>query len=134
MKKYELTPELLTGHPQIDAQHKELFDAINNLMDACNSGKGRDSIESTISFLQKYIIKHFNDEEKLQQSVNYPAYKAHKQAHEGFKKLSQSVGDALLKNGADFNSLAELNRAVFALISHVKNDDKKVAAYIQSQA
>ena len=34
--KYELTPDLLTGSQQIDMQHRQLFEAVNRLMDACS--------------------------------------------------------------------------------------------------
>ena len=38
--RYELTQELLTGNALIDTEHKQLFDAINALMDACARGPG----------------------------------------------------------------------------------------------
>ena len=38
--KYELTSDLMTGNSLIDAEHKQLFDAINDLMDACAQGVG----------------------------------------------------------------------------------------------
>ncbi len=132
MAKYELTPDLMTGHPLIDSQHKELFSAINNLMDACASGKGRSNLESTFNFLQNYIIKHFNDEEKLQSSVSYPEYIRHKAAHEDYKKLSQKAGDVLIKEGASFTALTEVNKAIAILINHVKIEDKKIANFIKS--
>lgn len=50
--KYELTPDLLTGSQQIDMQHRQLFEAVNRLMDACSMGKGRDQIQSTIMLLR----------------------------------------------------------------------------------
>ena len=56
--KYELTPDLLTGSQQIDMQHRQLFEAVNRLMDACSMGKGRDQIQSTITFLSDYVVKH----------------------------------------------------------------------------
>ncbi len=132
MTKYELTPDLMTGHPLIDSQHKELFSAINNLMDACALGKGRSSLESTFNFLQNYIIKHFGDEEKLQLSVSYPEYSRHKAAHEEYKKLSQKAGDILIKEGATFTALTEINKAVAVLINHVKIEDKKIANHIKN--
>ena len=33
--RYELTKDLLTGNALIDSEHKQLFDAINALLDAC---------------------------------------------------------------------------------------------------
>ena len=49
--KYELTKDLETGNALIDSEHRQLFAAINNLMDACAQGKGRDQIMSTARFL-----------------------------------------------------------------------------------
>ena len=38
--RYELTQDLLTGNQLIDSEHRQLFDAINALMDACAQGAG----------------------------------------------------------------------------------------------
>ena len=38
--KYTLTKDLETGNTLIDTEHRELFAAVNNLMDACSQGKG----------------------------------------------------------------------------------------------
>lgn len=38
--KYELTKDLETGNALIDSEHRQLFAAINNLMDACAQAKG----------------------------------------------------------------------------------------------
>ena len=32
---YQITPDLLTGNTIIDGEHRQLFDAINALLDAC---------------------------------------------------------------------------------------------------
>ena len=70
--KYELTKDLETGNALIDSEHRQLFAAINNLMDACAQGKGRDQIMSTARFLTDYVGKHFGDEEQLQMRSKYP--------------------------------------------------------------
>ena len=67
--RYELTQELLTGNALIDTEHKQLFDAINALMDACAQGAGRARIEQTVNFLNSYVNKHFSDEERLHELV-----------------------------------------------------------------
>ena len=53
--KYELTSDLMTGNSLIDAEHKQLFDAINDLMDACAQGVGREKFMSTTQFLNSYV-------------------------------------------------------------------------------
>ncbi len=132
MVKYELKDDLLTGHSLIDAQHKELFDAINDLMEACESGKGRGHLEETYTFLKNYIVKHFNDEEKLQDSVNYPDLPRHRDLHEQYKALSNAAGEVLLNEGPTFEALAGLNKAILSLVNHVRIEDKKVATFIKS--
>ena len=64
--RYELTQDLLTGNQLIDSEHRQLFDAINALMDACAQGAGRTKINETVQFLNSYVSKHFRDEEQLQ--------------------------------------------------------------------
>ena len=82
----------MTGNSLIDAEHKQLFDAINDLMDACAQGVGREKIMSTTQFLNSYVNKHFGDEEKLQVQSKYPGYAAQKQFHDGYKRqLSQTT-------------------------------------------
>lgn len=39
--KYEVTKDLETGNSIIDGEHRELFRAVNSLMDACGKGQGR---------------------------------------------------------------------------------------------
>lgn len=40
--KYEFTSDLVTGNQLIDSEHRHLLDTINDLMDACGQGKGRE--------------------------------------------------------------------------------------------
>lgn len=129
--RYELTAELLTGNALIDSEHRQLFAAINNLMEECEKGRGRDFIAQTSKFLLDYVAKHFSDEEKLQVSSKYPGYPAHKTFHEGYKKnLAQTVKE-IETNGATIASLGKLNSVVAVLISHIRREDKNLAAHVK---
>ena len=70
-----------TGNDLIDSEHRTLFDAINDLMDACSSGQGRSKIGETADFLADYVDKHFADEEDLQRKNHYPHYQQHHNFH-----------------------------------------------------
>ena len=83
--RYEMTKDLETGNALIDSEHRQLFKAVNDLLDACSQGKGRSQVESTLDFLVSYVAKHFGDEEKLQVQTSYPGYAAHRQFHEWYK-------------------------------------------------
>lgn len=71
-----------TGIDVIDAQHRQLFDAINGLHDAMASGKGRAHVTKTLSFLADYTVKHFTAEESLMKAHGYTGYAEHKKIHD----------------------------------------------------
>lgn len=131
--KYELTPDLITGHALIDSEHKELLAEVNKLMDACAQGKGRDYIQQTMQFLNQYVSKHFGDEERLQVSTKYPNYTAHKQFHEQYKSQLMGITQEIAKEGLTVKVLGELNRAVAVLVSHIRTEDKRLAAHTKGK-
>lgn len=77
---------LSTGINSIDDQHKELFNRINLLLVAMKNGKGKDEALKALSFLEEYVIKHFDDEESIQKKNNYPNYNKQHMQHEEFKE------------------------------------------------
>lgn len=131
---YQMTPDLLTGNSLIDTEHKQLFDAINSLLDACSKGQGRTEIEKTTKFLYDYTSKHFADEEKLQIQSRYPEYQTHKQLHEGFKKSVLELNKKLTEQGATVALVGEVNSLIAGwLINHIKREDKKLAEYLKTK-
>jgi hemerythrin len=125
--------EYATGHRMIDDHHKELFKAINDLMDACKSGQGNDRLSSTMKFLMDYTIKHFNEEEKLQQKYHYPDYPNHHKLHESFKNTVSELAKKLQAEGPTTVLVAKISLSTGEwLIKHIANQDKKVAAHLHS--
>ena len=129
--KYELTDDLLTGNALIDSEHRELFAAVNNLMDACTQGKGRDQIQKTVQFLGDYVAKHFRDEEGLQTKSNYPGYPAHKQFHDGYRRKLAETTQVLTREGPSVKALGDLNGVVAILVSHNRTEDMRLARHIK---
>ena len=129
--KYELTDDLLTGNALIASEHRELFAAVNNLIDACAQGKGRDQIQKTVQFLGDYVAKHFRDEEGLQTKSNYPGYPAHKQFHDGYRRKLAETTQVLTREGPSVKALGDLNGVVAILVSHIRTEDKRLARHIK---
>lgn len=128
---YEFTDELRTGNDTIDEQHMQLFEYINNLLQACAEGKGRSEISRAMLFLKEYTDEHFSAEEKLQNKYKYPDRVNHKRYHETFKNTIRELSDELERDGATIALVGKINRSVGDwLVNHVKNQDKKVAAHI----
>lgn len=129
---YQFTRELETGNTVIDSEHRQLIEAINNLLSACGAGKGRVEVERTIEFLCDYTDKHFSHEEQLQQKYQYPDYINHKRYHQEFKKVVAGIKDDLYKQGPTVVMVGKVNTAIAGwLINHIKREDKKVAEHIK---
>lgn len=133
MPKYELTKDLETGNALIDSEHRQLLAAINDMMDACSQGKGREKIHTTAAFLVSYVKKHFADEEALQVKTSYPGYAAHKQFHANYTRQLIQTADEIEKNGANITTLSKLNQEAGVLVSHIRTEDKKLAQHVKSQ-
>lgn len=129
--KYELTKDLETGNSVIDSEHRELFRAVNRMMDACASGKGRSAVEPTVQFLLAYVDKHFAHEEQLQIQSKYPNYPNHRQFHEGYKATLHQLAQALPHDNITIADMAKINNHVAVLVSHIRTEDKKVGAFVK---
>lgn len=131
-KVYTFTNDLATGNTMIDVQHRQLFKAINDLLDACSKGKGRQTLEMTCRFLENYTVKHFGDEEKLQMESHYPDYLNHKKYHDQFKKTVKDISAELSQKGPSVLLVNKITANVGNwLISHIKQQDMKVVAHLQ---
>lgn len=128
------TKELETGNIQIDTEHKQLIKAINDLLEACSSGKGRNEVIRTVDFLSQYTKTHFAHEQVLQQKSHYPDFVNHKKYHEDFIKVVDGIAVRLRAEGATIQLVGEVNMQVGNwLINHIKREDVKVAKHILSQ-
>ena len=125
---------LETGNILIDQQHKQLIDAINNLLQACSTGKGRAEIAKTTKFLYDYTQKHFRDEERLQMQYNYPDYPNHKRYHHEFEQAVKDLSVQLQKEGPTIALVGKINTAIGGwFLNHIQREDVKVAAHIKAQ-
>ena len=124
---------LETGHPIIDSQHKELINAVNNLLAACQQGQAADKVASTIDFLVSYTKRHFGEEEALQQKSHYPDYANHRSLHEAFVKVMADLAAELKQTGPTPSTINKIIRnAGDWLVSHILQQDSKVAAHLKS--
>lgn len=130
---YEWNKNLETGNETIDNQHRQLINAINELLSACAVGKGRTKLIEISNFLLEYTKTHFAAEEKLQLQSHYPDYVNHKKYHEGFVKVVNDIVSQLEKDGPTIVMVGKINNAIAGwLINHISNEDVKVATHIKN--
>jgi hemerythrin len=131
---YQFTKDLETGNALIDQEHRELFAAINRLLDACHKGAGRSEISTCVRFLQNYVDKHFSDEEKLQLESGYVEYMTHRLYHESYKVVVKNLSAKLERDGPTITLVSEVNTSIAGwLAGHIRSEDKKFAAYLKKR-
>ncbi|MQM32887.1 MAG: hypothetical protein CRU72_00140 [Candidatus Accumulibacter phosphatis] len=79
----EWSPKILVGLPNIDAQHRQLFD-----LAATFSGDG-DQIRvlKSLAMLTEYVKVHLREEEQMMAACQYPGLEAHRQLHTEFRRM-----------------------------------------------
>ncbi|MDR1047021.1 MAG: hemerythrin family protein [Treponema sp.] len=126
---------LETGNATIDEQHKQLFQAVNELIKTCDEGRGTEELKKSLDFLTNYTIKHFFDEEKIQQKYNYPDYANHRQLHEKFKKDVRDLSIKMIMKGASPELLGEVQGKIGDwLLTHIRVQDLRLAAHLKTHA
>ncbi len=80
----EWKPEYSVGVARIDAQHRKLFDYINELEQAMRKGQGREVLGKVLRNLLAYTREHFATEEELMRRTDFPELAQHKAAHDAF--------------------------------------------------
>ena len=80
------TEEYSVNVSEMDAEHKRLFELINELREAMRSGKGKTTIGEVLTRLVDYTKTHLAHEEHLMQKHGYPGYTGQKLAHDRLTK------------------------------------------------
>lgn len=119
---------------EIDNQHKELFNRINNLLNACTQGKGSEEIKRTINFLSDYVITHFGTEERLMVRYKYPDYASHKEKHEKFNKEFAELKMRIQKEDAGLLTTLGTNHLLIDWwLNHIGKVDKELGAFLKAK-
>lgn len=78
----EWKKEFELGVPEIDTEHKELIDLINNTYAALQAQQGSSSIMEFLGEIFAKISAHFALEESIMRKYKYDGYMEHKAEHE----------------------------------------------------
>lgn len=81
MALVEWTSEYSVEIESIDAQHKQLFEMINELYDAMRAGNVALFVPAILKRLATYCREHFAEEEGMMIRTDYPDYLRHRAEH-----------------------------------------------------
>ena len=119
-----------TGIAEIDNQHRQLIDYLNQLSEA-HTAQNRKAVGEVIEGLVDYTLSHFAFEESLMEEVEYPFARAHKKIHEMFVKRVAGF-QARFKEGQDVTEefYTLLKRW---LIQHIQRDDMAYSTPVKTK-
>jgi len=127
------TDDLLTKHPQIDNQHRELFQRLKDVMAMGGKAVTKQETDITLKLLSDYVKEHFEAEEDLQIKYNYPKYEWHKEQHNAFIDSYIKLKEEYDLNGASAEFSAQLNKSVVEwIIKHIRHADVELGKFLNS--
>lgn len=116
-----------TGEEKLDAQHKTLFQFINQLDGDIKAEKPPSAFEHSLKFLADYAKSHFCYEESCMDSYHCPAAQENKNAHKEFLEFYKSYEVKIKKEGFTPKRIAELH--VFIedwIVRHIRKIDTQL--------
>ena len=129
---FQWSDEFSVGIPEIDIQHKALFDLGNLLNDAIRSRRGSAACLDILRQLVDYTRIHFALEESLMRVANYRGFDDHKALHvqliDEVEVLQQKVEAG--KAAISFELLQFLR---LWLTKHIMNSDQEYAGHFRSK-
>ncbi len=126
MALIEWRREFETGIPDVDHEHRELVDLINQLHAALAGGAGKDEVARFLGEVFARISAHFALEETIMRKHRYDEYAEHKAEHE---KLLDDLRDIMDAHEADagFDYEGTLAGAVRDwFVQHFKTKDARL--------
>ena len=125
------TADLAVGIETIDNQHRRLFEIVDGLLEAMQSGKGRQEVSTVVDFLGQYVHDHFSLEERVMREIGDPSYRVHKAEHEAFVRTFEGLRQAFQDRGASSALVIEINHRVCGwLRNHIARTDMGLAETI----
>lgn len=109
-----------TGNYDIDQQHRNLIDMVNQLEEAVEQGRGREGVDRLLNFLGEYAAKHFTMEEKVMEEAHCPAAAQNREAHQALFETYKKWRANYDSNGFDPKLIIELKEILSQwLVSHI---------------
>jgi hemerythrin len=130
----EWTEDLSTSVVEIDNQHKEIFKKMDELHSAYRLGKGMKEIEGMIKFLEDYVLKHFEIEEKYMMKYKFPNYQLHKSEHASFIETVVKLKKRLENDGPNLPLVLRTNfETAEWLKNHIRKVDRSLGDFLKTR-
>jgi len=115
------TDDFISGHAEVDEQHKTLFKMINDF--AGNEDKSDDSVQAFLAALGEYCVYHFGLEQQMMKDNDYPLQDYHRDIHGNLFQTVKDVKGKIEQNEIEEAYTLVLDFATDWLNNHIANHD-----------
>ena|ERR1035438_8982873 len=124
-----------TGVPEIDTQHKVLFDNINRLGKLLDKEEiERAEADYLLDFLQQYVVQHFQHEETCMARFHCPSHAKNKEQHVQLLNALMHFKDDYATIGPIKNLLQRLHTTlVWWINSHILKVDVQLKGCVAAK-
>lgn len=120
------------GVPDVDKDHRELIDLVNDLYEQLQSGRYNVNMNDFLGEIYATMARHFAREEEIMNMHEYPQFEEHKADHEqvleDINNIMYDYQDGLLKDDA---IMAQMLEGWFS--GHFSTHDAKLHARIPNE-
>lgn len=131
MPYFPWEPALSVNVAELDQQHREFIDALNQLHDTLMRGKFSEVLRArdrAMEGIETYVGTHFSAEERYMESIGYPGLEEHRALHREFATEVQKYRMAIAAGELVLNS--ELVKSMIRWVrEHLAVEDSKYAAF-----
>jgi hemerythrin-like metal-binding protein len=113
------------GHPEIDEQHRRLFEHVNEFVDVMGRTRDYTQLHKVIGFLDDYVAKHFETEEQCMAERDYPFLQLQIDQHRRFSRYFEGFKEEIERN-LDTHRTFLLFRAQILVIDWLVNHTSKL--------
>jgi len=120
IKSYE------TGNEQIDTEHKEMFEILNDAFEEVEEDQKEAKIKKVLKRLYDFLKIHFKEEEAYMRDIDYPQYEEHLDLH---NEIINECNTLLERINDMEDALFERELAKIIdrdIIEHILLEDKKI--------
>ena len=129
METIKFTPPLSTGVAEIDADHRQLVECLNAVLEANENGDQPERLMASLESLREDTRTHFAREEAVMQRIAYPALPAHRVQHNDLSAALKVLIDHFAESDETRLSEETLTSLKAWLLDHIAIEDKKIGKF-----
>lgn len=125
---------LRTGFDEIDEEHRELIEKMQQLYALMRKGTGHDYLRELLAFLAVYVDKHFEHEEAIHLKYGYLERDRHKELHREFHYRVTKVIMKAKEDEVTDHALIKINLMMREwLLNHILVEDMDAVREIKAR-